>query len=283
MKTIMSLFLMSVIFIGSSAVAQQDPDDPGIQDSLIVGSASVDSGATFCFVPVYAVTDDSVEFYNLPLRWNAPNGGVFIAEDNQYFAPLTYWPLAFDSVYVENDFVRQVGWANGDPSLSLVTHGVRAMIWSMRLIINPLTPPQIVTLDSTWDDRNYSTLIGLRHGLIEIFPAFVAGHIIIGNPLGIGGDVNPLKFQLAQNYPNPFNSATSIQFTVAENGHATLIIYDITGQEIRKLIDSSVASGDHQAIWDGTNNFGEKVTSGIYYYRLESGGVTKIKKMTLLR
>ena len=75
-------------------------------------------------------------------------------------------------------------------------------------------------------------------------------------------------FKLFQNYPNPFNSSTSISYEIMKTGDVTLKIYDILGREVRELVNSLQKPGNYKIIWDGKNNRGKEVASGIYFYRL---------------
>ena len=114
-----------------------------------------------------------------------------------------------------------------------------------------------------------------------------------GEPLGVEGNPSaavPLRFTLAQNYPNPFNPATTIpyrvggsQFTVHSPLHTTLKIYNILGQLVRTLVDEEKAPGNYKIIWDGKDNAGKEVGSGIYFYQLRTEEYTATKKMILLR
>jgi protocatechuate 3,4-dioxygenase beta subunit len=103
-------------------------------------------------------------------------------------------------------------------------------------------------------------------------------------PVTIGGKndaVLPKEISLLPNYPNPFNPSTSIGFTLPKTQHARLVIYNILGQEIRELADKNFTAGVHQVIWDGRDNSGQKVSSGIYFYGLKAGE-TKIYRKLLL-
>jgi|GEM_PF-4866438 len=96
----------------------------------------------------------------------------------------------------------------------------------------------------------------------------------------------PREFQLAQNYPNPFNPVTRIQFAVGSHQsptHTTLKIYNILGQRVRTLVDEEKTEGTYTVYWDGRNQNGKQVSSGVYFYRLEAGDFTDVKKMVLLR
>jgi hypothetical protein len=90
-------------------------------------------------------------------------------------------------------------------------------------------------------------------------------------------------YHLFQNYPNPFNSQTRISFSLQENGPVQIIIYTITGQEIRILIDDDLQAGTHTIVWDGKDRKGITVGSGLYYYRLVAKDQTRSRKMLLIK
>jgi hypothetical protein len=91
------------------------------------------------------------------------------------------------------------------------------------------------------------------------------------------------RFSLEQNVPNPFNPATTIRFTVPEPCHVRLDIFDVSGRRVRSLVDKPLRAGKFHAVWDGTNDGGKRVASGIYFYRLAAGKHRDTKKMILLR
>ena len=89
---------------------------------------------------------------------------------------------------------------------------------------------------------------------------------------------------LAQNYPNPFNPETTIRFDLAEAAPVTLTVYDATGQTVRTLVDGErFSAGNYSRIWDGLNQNGVAVGSGVYFYELNAGDFSSMKKMTLVR
>ena len=108
----------------------------------------------------------------------------------------------------------------------------------------------------------------------------------------IHGTVNPpthqetagTQYSLSQNYPNPFNPTTSIMFTVRERTPVTLRIYNAAGQLVRTLVGDTRAPGVvHTVEWNGRNNAGQSVSSGVYFYRLVTKGFTETRKMVLLK
>lgn len=112
----------------------------------------------------------------------------------------------------------------------------------------------------------------------------------ISNSLGKMSDRNgsknvaiPAKMMLEQNYPNPFNPTTSIRFTLPEARHVVLKICNSRGQEIRTLADECHTAGFHTVRWDGRDNFGSQVASGLYLHRLEAGEVVATRKLMLAK
>lgn len=93
----------------------------------------------------------------------------------------------------------------------------------------------------------------------------------------------PSEFALSQNYPNPFNPTTTIKFAIANDARVNLVVYDMLGQKVRTLIDNEQEAGYYSVRWDGTNDFGSKVSSGIYIYRLQAGNFVQTMKMNLMK
>jgi hypothetical protein len=93
----------------------------------------------------------------------------------------------------------------------------------------------------------------------------------------------PADFKLSQNYPNPFNPSTTISYSLAKHGNVNLSIYNLLGEKIITLVDASQAAGSYQVQWNGLNEYGNQVASGVYLYRLETGNSTSMKKMTLMK
>jgi len=93
----------------------------------------------------------------------------------------------------------------------------------------------------------------------------------------------PKEFALGHNYPNPFNPGTDIRYQLPKPAHVTLTVYNLLGHEIRTLVDEQKPAGYFTAHWDGKDNHGQEVPSGVYIYRIHAGSFVDIKKMLLLR
>jgi glycosidase len=87
----------------------------------------------------------------------------------------------------------------------------------------------------------------------------------------------PVDYNLFQNYPNPFNPSTTIRYSIVEPGNVSIKIYDILGREIKTLVNEVKIAGTYSSTWNGDNNFGNKVSSGIYLYRMEAVDVMHVK------
>ncbi|MGE5458615.1 MAG: T9SS type A sorting domain-containing protein, partial [Methanococcaceae archaeon] len=93
----------------------------------------------------------------------------------------------------------------------------------------------------------------------------------------------PTEFGLGQNYPNPFNPSTRISYNITKPGTVKLNVFDVMGRHVKTLVDTNQQSGNYSVIWNGVNDLGQKISSGIYFYSLSSNEMTETKKMILLK
>jgi len=93
----------------------------------------------------------------------------------------------------------------------------------------------------------------------------------------------PKDFGIFQNFPNPFNATTTIRYALPEPGQVRLEIFNILGQKVKTLVDEKQTAGNKQVIWDGRNERGDVVSSGVYFYRINAGKFHDVMKMSLLK
>jgi len=93
----------------------------------------------------------------------------------------------------------------------------------------------------------------------------------------------PREFDLRQNYPNPFNPTTVIEYALSKASQVKIQVFNILGQKVRNLVDEKQDAGYKTISWDGKDDNGKEVSSGIYFYRIVAGNFVKYKKMTLLK
>jgi hypothetical protein len=126
--------------------------------------------------------------------------------------------------------------------------------------------------------------LGEEPGLIEV----VSGELVNSDYRGVPMRVEkaqalPKVASLHQNFPNPFNPSTEIRFDIPTARNVQLKIYNQLGQTIRTLTDQRMKAGSYRLQWDGTTDAGHKVSSGVYFYSLEAGDFSRIRKMTLVK
>jgi hypothetical protein len=93
----------------------------------------------------------------------------------------------------------------------------------------------------------------------------------------------PKEFDLRQNYPNPFNPSTVIEYALPKPSQVKVQIYNVLGQRVRNLVNERQEPGYKMINWDGRDDSGNQISSGIYFYRIVAGNFIKCKKMTLLK
>jgi len=110
-------------------------------------------------------------------------------------------------------------------------------------------------------------------------------YINVEHPLSAGGGslATPEEFTLHQNYPNPFNSSTIISFELKNPGHVVLNVYNTNGQLVKELVDREMSSGKHTANWDGMNNYGQYIATGIYICRMTTDRHTQNIKINFTK
>jgi len=124
---------------------------------------------------------------------------------------------------------------------------------------------------------------------VEIEEAVMADPGAVVIPVGRKGTRLPVDFRLAQNYPNPFNPSTTIEFEITANHECELMvktnlrIYNVLGRSIKTLVNETKTPGVYQVVWDGTDENGDRVSSGVYFYQLKAGDFKETKKMVLMK
>ncbi len=143
--------------------------------------------------------------------------------------------------------------------------------------------PLLATITFRWKDSN---AMGTEIALTSIKLADGTGAILEseGSTLSFGARVAlPTVYALYQNYPNPFNPATTIRFDLPEHANVQLTVYNTTGQIVRTLVAGELPAGSHRIQWDGRNDGGRTVGSGLYVYRLNANDFVSTHKMLLTR
>ena len=164
------------------------------------------------------------------------------------------------------------------------TEGVRIVDLS-----DPTNPVEIAYYDT------YPKNIYGYKGCWSVYPYFESGKIIASDlqsglfvlqhtpPLGIESSITTETYSLHQNYPNPFNPSTRIEYSISLESFVDLSVFDISGNFVKALVNSNQLTGMHSIQWDGTNEMGNKVPSGIYFIKIKTGDFSESRKMILLK
>jgi hypothetical protein len=120
---------------------------------------------------------------------------------------------------------------------------------------------------------------GGTEGYESCFPG--AGNDV--REIGTAEESRPAEFSLSQNYPNPFNPYTNFRFALAKSAHVKIDIFNIVGQRVKTLVDEEMKAGVYAADWDGKDDRGKSVSSGVYFYRMQAGDFSDMKKMLLVK
>ena len=200
-----------------------------------------------------------VEWNNVPHRADTTDRETFevILLDPAYYPTQTGdGEIIFQYMHVEEPGGCTVGIENGTEDIGL------------QYVFNELYDP---------------TANELVDGLAIKFTTKAPSVVSVGENGNQSGGTLPTAYSLEQNYPNPFNPATRINYAIPEPGFVKLSIYDINGSLVKTLIDKQQSAGRYQVIWDGDNQSGSKVSTGVYFYRLQANSFVQVRKMILLK
>jgi len=185
------------------------------------------------------------------------------------------FPLAID-----------VGDIDGDQDLEIVASNYGSATWTLwenngaGNFVNPRSiPASSAASCATLHDRDNDGDMDIT-GLDEVDDWV---YLYENNPAPTDTGPVPHSLLLGQNQPNPFNPYTTIHFDLPSRGEIELAVYDATGARVSTIASGAYDAGPHDVRWNGTDAFGVRVASGVYFYRLRSNGVQLARKMTLLK
>jgi hypothetical protein len=144
-----------------------------------------------------------------------------------------------------------------------------------------------ISVDTTeFEFGEYYFQLGELYGYVKAFPDFHAGTITVDLSTDADDETSlnlPSTYSLGQNHPNPFNPVTAIEFALPERSQVTLDVFNVLGQRVRRLLNQTLPAGNHNVVFDGRDNDGSELASGIYFYRIRAGQFTQSRKMMLIK
>ncbi len=260
--------------------------DMGKRDIFKFGEAEWIS-ETEITVPISVVHDEDLVAMDIPLEWS---DGVTLTNVSFADTRIDYFDVKIANINEETNRVliglismvyeRKETLRPGDGTIAELTFRVDDVTLD-QFDITPFkaTKPGH-SLSLVYND--WST----GKPLVDHVNPQVEGNTVLltKNPSDIdNGAIVPTSYSLGQNFPNPFNPSTTLAYSLKTAGHVQLHIFNVLGQNVRTLVDEYQDANNYTKLWDGRDNNGTVVASGIYMYRIKSGDFTDIKKMVLMK
>lgn len=281
MKYRILLIALVVMGLGVSLAYAQDP---GIRDTLFVERVDTAAASSSFSMKIEGYADENIQLQWVPLKF-APNGADIVC-DSVVFGPDIMAVQNFkvtncegiDTCIRDNtNKVVNAWWISFGTPLAAGKHLIATAYfttgpaWTEGVVVDTLTYATNGHLNFT--DENTQEIVphyGPK-GQLDVRD--------VRNPSSV-----PTEYSLLQNYPNPFNAETVIKFGLKKPSDVSVEVYNILGQRVKTLINNEkMTAGVKEVTWNGRDDKGNDVASGIYFYRLKTAEFTDIKKMVLLK
>jgi len=288
--------IISLLLLIESASDEFDTD---LLSKELFAKPSTDSAEVqFVVVSVQGPTSVITGFYKFSQAYNDTIDplGLFIRINNIYYSAVETHDFGWVDVYsvFSSNRILYTPFTGGNYFISFPPYTLKETSFELS---DQIKTPEILSFvysdsvkgDSLWRrvaktdildsismTPNFEVYVIKQNSSAEWF--IIAQSIL--SPIGIDSDPPTpfINFKLKQNYPDPFNPVTNLRYTLSVSGDVTLIIYNLLGEEVTRLVDDFQSAGEYNTTWNASN-----VSSGIYFYRLHSGSFTETKKMLLLK
>jgi hypothetical protein len=261
--------------------------DAGNRDVFRVGKAEFSSPTEFT-VSLQVIHDEDLAAMDIPLSFSK---GV------------TLNSVTFEGTAVKGFDVKIAGIEN---EKNRVVIGLIGMVHSLKENANLKPAPNgdntVAVLHFTLNDQNLKTLeivpfsaVNPNHELMYVYNEWINNvpNVQSLNPDFQGGSIAldsrtptanlPTEFALSQNVPNPFNPTTVVEYALPKDAQVNIAVYNVLGQHVKTLMNDMQRAGRQTVTWDGTDNSGSSVASGVYFYKIRAGDFSDTKKMVLLK
>jgi hypothetical protein len=289
---------------GSGAITRLDL---GVCDTVRIGCPVCETGLVpgdSFMVPIYFYCDKKIASLSLPFRHYGTNltygfggdaGIDFTGANLLTLSQQGNIQFTTDLGTPDKDTAScLVGWVDysGTHPIPANTTGAAKLLGYIYLVLAPGVTNQVVRFDTAfyppageWLANNE---IAIQSGIAEKPKFAICQHFTppcdIALPVEeVNGRTLPLKFELGQNTPNPFNPNTIITFAIPRPAEVRVEVFNVLGQKVKTLANEFCKAGYKRVEWDGTDDNGSSVASGVYLYRMTSGDFKDTKKMLLLK
>lgn len=284
------------LFSYGLAWAQIDPRDSVILESKAIAPSTNPPDAAV-LMGVWITNKDTLSEFQLPLDESSLSGGAYLllayprsfsGVVNPQITTLQWTTSLASNLYdgVSPDRFTIIGDYNpGDLTTAEPPNAARKLFWQIKFDTATISSPSgQVLFDSIRNNPSarieFHDLVGTKHR-VNFIPSIFT--ITASGIREIHGGITPGQYMLSQNYPNPFNANTEIVFALPNGGRVTLEVFNLLGQKVSTLIDGYLTAGTKIVNWDGRDDQGLPVPSGIYLYQLLSAEFRETKKMLVLK
>jgi len=282
-KALMVLALLAVAS-PTALVFAQCTEDPGNRDTVYVIQQNVPivEGDSIG-VPIYVYADEEISAFTLGFHWSGDNSKIQYssAAVSPGVAALGFTGIVNIQSVAQNivglgTFKFGVG---GIPAQATPRH-----IYTIYFKILAGATTDRFDLDSIFFPPEGKFVLAKTAGG-DLCPEFQhsPGRDILLPVYESDSPVLPESFELGQNNPNPFNPSTAIDFALPKSANVKVEIFNILGQKVKTLVDEYLSAGYKKVTWDGTDNTGKTVASGVYLYRMTADDFSATKKMMLMK
>ncbi len=185
---------------------------------------------------------------------------------------LTYWVAAQDPDWAGEHYSVMVSTTNAQPAsfTSVFSETLASGDYEQRTVSLPYAGQNIY-------------LAFRHHDVTDMFAMKIDAIKIEGNTATEGNNPVAVKNSLGKNYPNPFNPSTTIEYSIKENAHVTIEVFNVKGQKVRTLVNENKTTGNHSVVWNGKDDQNKNAGSGVYFYRMTTPTHTATAKMILMK
>jgi hypothetical protein len=292
------LLLLAVgLVLPVSAPLQAAPDPQGVADSIWIEATTFGAPPDSVLFVLRLNTDNTlsnrIAGIGLPFLITVSNGAL-ISLDTTVARTFTgsvisAWPLQITNTDTGglNPTVSPVHYSVGGITFGGgIPAGSNLLLATFKLNVNGLLLDSICI--DTLSTPTQPDPLFVTEGTAEYIPRWYSSKFcFITDVKDIKGDMSaalPQNFDLKQNYPNPFNATTQIRFDLPKSSHVKLEIFNVLGQKVKTLVDEELQAGYKQVTWDGKDQRGNLVSTGIYFYRIRAENqFTDMRKMLLIK
>ncbi|MCX6833365.1 MAG: T9SS type A sorting domain-containing protein [candidate division Zixibacteria bacterium] len=262
--------------------------DIGVCDTVRIG-CPIERGTIFpgdsIKVPIYLWNDEELKGFSLGFAFDSTE--LEIVTKKTYDTTGSAIPVDTRSYIVENVLTAGrylIGWADFSAENPLSVHTTATLLITMNFKVKSTATPMHIVLDSVYVLPGGPFLLTTPIGT-KLYPQYVhcpQGDIML--PIQeVQVQLLPERYELGQNMPNPFNPNTVIVFAVPRPAEVRIEVFNVLGQKVKTLANEFSKAGYKRVEWDGTDDNGSSVASGVYLYRMTAGDFSETKKMLLLK